>query len=128
MGRSEIAIAIMLLDKGADITIRDDFGCTALFWAALGGHKDIVETMLAKGADVNAKSGVFLPSWGISDEGWTPLHGACARWHKTVVEVLIANGADINAKTRNGKTPMSLAKERGHEQVVELLRKHRAKE
>ncbi len=50
----------MLLDEGADITIRDDFGRTALYWAAVAGYIDTVETVLAMGADVNAKSGMFF--------------------------------------------------------------------
>jgi len=129
-------IAGMLLDKGADITITDDYGCTALFYAPWGGNsKDIVEIMLSKGANVNERSGV-IPLYGESKcgEGWTPLHMACWYGYKAVVEALIANGADINAKSKNGKTPMSVAKQvagdiRGYdEQVIELLRKHGAKE
>ena len=119
----------MLLDKGADVTIIDDYGCTALFWTACRDHKDIVETMLARGADVNAKidSRFPVPQYdGIA--GYTPLHAACGKGHKAVVEVLIAHGADINAKAKNGQTPMSCAKKGPHEQVVELLRKHGAKE
>ena len=42
--------------------------------------------------------------------------------------VAVADGADVNTKGKNGETPMSVAKEKGHEQVVELLRKHGAKE
>ena len=45
-----------------------------------------------------------------------------------VVEVLIAHGADVNAKTKNGKTPIYLAKRYSRDQIVELLRKHGAKE
>ncbi|MHC4330155.1 MAG: ankyrin repeat domain-containing protein [Planctomycetota bacterium] len=124
--RNSPKIARMLLDKGADITIRDDCGCTALWWASHHGHKDIVEMLLSRGADVNAKSGVGSVSE--SAEGWMPLHMACWRGHKDVVEVLIANGADVNAKTKEGETPMSLAKDHGHDQFIELLRKHGAKE
>jgi len=122
-------IVRMLLDKGADVTISSVFGVTALHLAAFRGSK-CVETILAKGADVNAKTGVH-PGVDPSDEGWTPLHWACRGFGaetKAVVEVLISHGADINAKTKKGETPMSQAKAEGHEQIVELLRKHGAKE
>jgi len=128
-------IARMLLDEGADITITDDYGCTALFYPSWRGRKDIIEMMLAKGANVNARSGVILLyGESKSDEGWTPLHKACWVGYNAVVEVLIANGADVNAESKNGKTPMSVATEiadeiRGYdEQIIELLRKHGAKE
>lgn len=132
MTRGSSEIARMLLDKGADITITDDYECTALFYTR---WKDNVEMMIAKGANVNARSGVIF-SYGDSksDEGWTPLHMACRRINKAVVEVLIANGADVNAKSKNGKTPISVVKEGpGHvkgydKQIIEFLRKHGAKE
>jgi len=39
-----------------------------------------------------------------------------------------AKGADIDVKNRRGETPLSLAKQKGHTEIVELLRKHGAKE
>ena len=48
--------------------------------------------------------------------------------HAQVVKVLLKNGPDAKAKTREGRTPLSLAKKKGHNEIVELLRKHRAKE
>ena len=48
--------------------------------------------------------------------------------HAQVVKVLLENGPDATAKTREGRAPLSLAKKKGHNEIVELLRKHRAKE
>jgi ankyrin repeat protein len=126
------------------MTIRNENGRTPLAAAvAWSVRKDIVEMMIARGADVNAKGGFREPSPPDykTDEGWTPLHTACWKmnqpWRadyenaKAVVEMLVANGADVNAKTKNGRTPMSLLKWGGreeNEQTVELLRKHGAKE
>jgi ankyrin repeat protein len=45
-----------------------------------------------------------------------------------VVELLTAKGADINSKDNKDKTALSLAKEQGHNEIAELLRKHGAKE
>jgi ankyrin repeat protein len=45
-----------------------------------------------------------------------------------MVELLIANGANINATTNKGHVPLWYAKEKGHTEIVELLRKHGAKE
>ena len=43
---------------------KDNKGKTPLHWAALSGHKDVVELLLASKAEVNAKN----------NDGQTPLH------------------------------------------------------
>ncbi len=43
------------LAAGADTNVRDGQGMTPLHWATQYGHKEIVELLIAKGADVNAK-------------------------------------------------------------------------
>lgn len=48
-------VAKVLLDKGADVNIKDNYGGTALEYAALFGNADIVKLLLEKGANVNEK-------------------------------------------------------------------------
>ena len=46
-----------------------------------------------------------------------------------IAGLLIASGVDVNAKTKRGESVLSCAKwGKGNEVVVELLRKHGAKE
>jgi len=45
-----------------------------------------------------------------------------------VAESLIAKGADVQEQDKLGKKPLSLAVEAGHYDVVELLRRHGAKD
>jgi hypothetical protein len=59
----------------------------------------VVELLLARGANVNAKDGYDS----------TPLHLAAGGGHKEVVELLLAKGANVNAKDRRGQTPLDLA-------------------
>jgi hypothetical protein len=63
------------------------------------GDIGLVESFLAKGADVNAKARGDV----------TPLHIALITGHEEVAAVLIAKGADAHAKMTNGTTPLHFA-------------------
>ncbi|MFB2982591.1 ankyrin repeat domain-containing protein [Microseira sp. BLCC-F43] len=72
------------------------------------GNKELIERLIAKGADVNAKQ----------TGGDTPLHWAAEKGSKEIVELLIAKGASVNAKSDSGDTPLHLA---NNKYIAELL-------
>ena len=45
----------LLLDNGADVNVKDEYGSTPLHDASLGKHNEVVELLISRGADVNAK-------------------------------------------------------------------------
>jgi len=45
-----------------------------------------------------------------------------------MAKLLIAHGSDVNTRTSDAKTPLSLALEKGHPEMVALLREHGAHE
>ena len=111
-----------LLAAGADVELKCvNCGGTVLGHAAINGHKELAELLIAKGADVNTKN----------KDSTTPLHQASLGGRKEVVELLIANGADVNAKvvsgTKQGLTPLDAANETNHPETAALLRKHGGK-
>ena len=101
------------LQRGVKVNARDENGSTPLMSAVMCDHLDVVKYLVAKGADVNAKS---------SNNGTTPLMSAAMRDLLDMVKYLIANGADVNAKDSEGTTPLMLAATWGHLlDVVEFL-------
>lgn len=58
--------------------------------ASIRGNIETVQTLLDKGADVNAKN----------NGGYTALWWASFNGHADIVKLLIENGADINVKAK----------------------------
>jgi ankyrin repeat protein len=110
-GNSETVRA--LLDSGADPSIRNDAGATALMWAA--DDIDKMRLLLERGADANARS----------DDGRTPLMIAAGRFGSSaLVKLLLDHGANPSAKCPGlitDKTPLSEAAYAGDEAVVGML-------
>ncbi|CAK7210845.1 hypothetical protein SBRCBS47491_000916 [Sporothrix bragantina] len=102
----------LLLDKGADVEVKDNCGMSPLSFAAEGGHEAVTRLLLEKGADVEAKDNY---------DGWTPLLLAAKQGHEAVARLLLENGANVDAKDEDGQTPLSFAAEEGHEAVARLL-------
>lgn len=72
----------------------------------------MIELLIARGADVNAKRG-----WADA----TPLHRAAGAGNYDVVELLVGKGVDVNAKDKLGKTAVNYAATAGHYRIVQLL-------
>jgi ankyrin repeat protein len=107
-----------LLNGNADLVFsKDEDSHTPLYYAVNTMRKDMVELLLAKGANVNAKE----------NYGWTPLCYAAGRCNKVMVEVLLANKADPEAENNDGQTPLHNAAQIGCKEVVELLLANKAK-
>ena len=62
----QTAVAALLLERGADVNAKGVFGGTDLHWAAINGHKDTVEFLLAHGGDPTIRDARF----GSTPEGW----------------------------------------------------------
>uniref|UniRef100_A0A803VF72 Ankyrin repeat domain-containing protein 17 n=1 Tax=Ficedula albicollis TaxID=59894 RepID=A0A803VF72_FICAL len=82
---------------------------TALTLACAGGHEELVQTLLERGANIEHRD----------KKGFTPLILAATAGHVGVVEILLDNGADIEAQSERTKdTPLSLACSGGRQEIL----------
>jgi ankyrin repeat protein len=120
-----------LLTYGADPTLRDTGGRTALHWGIASSHPDapaILERLVEHGADVvdaDAPTGPLLlaiqrdASWAVErllhhgcpvavrdPSGRTPLHYAAMLGKRAAIDVLLRQGAEVNAPDARGYTPL----------------------
>ena len=112
--RNGDAIAVKLfLESGINIHAKNKIGETALMAAAFGGYGEIIDTLLAHGAetDVNTKR----------NEGGTPLMAAAVNGNLDTVRVLLGHGAKVNTKDNFGFTALMYADGQQHSDVVQFL-------
>jgi ankyrin repeat protein len=112
MGHADVAR--VLLDHGADIeAVSNNSIANRPLHAAIAGKAatDVIELLLARGADVTARV----------ELGITALHLSAARGNMPVTRRLLELGADPAARMTDGKLPASYATERGHPEVAALL-------
>ena len=115
------------LDKGVDPNAKGgDSGVPPLHWAAMWGHPEVAEVLIASGAYVDRTD----------NGGNIALHYAAlgAGFPKTkrgdqkgVAELLIANGANVNVRRIVGKPPLDRANDSGGAELADLLREHGGK-
>ena len=79
--------------------------------ACVSNHREVVETLLAAGADVDATS----------KDGKTALIRASTFGHRDVVQALLNARANIDAESTDGKTTLSVANLSGHRDTEKLL-------
>jgi ankyrin repeat protein len=110
-GQAEVVDA--LLPRGAEVNTRarHTFGVAAINAALAGPKPDIARTLIAAGADVNSPQ----------NSGETPLHATAFRGNVELTQFLLDQGANRAARNSDGKTPADIARERGHNDVAELL-------
>jgi ankyrin repeat protein len=147
MLRNKIAVARLLLERGADARLKSNKGFNALHTAAhLGEMAELMELLIAKGADVHGVDAIWFRTplfvaAGASDlrpmevllkhgadpnkpdlKKWTPIMLAVLGKNTATAARLIRAGADPNLPNQDGVTAIQLASQPGSGDLVEILR------
>ncbi|SFQ16845.1 cytochrome c [Mesorhizobium sp. NFR06] len=145
----DVAAITAALDAGAGVDESDesDGRMTPLYLAVRGGHFAAAKLLMERGADVNAVptpllGPALMPALAkrridlinlLLEGGANPnshrggeaaLHIAVTLGCLDCVKALVKAGADVNAKTKNGKTPLHLAKFKGQREIADYLMSH----
>ncbi|XP_024540811.1 uncharacterized protein LOC112349868 [Selaginella moellendorffii] len=115
LGKGNVALAELLLQRGAEISQADHTGATPLHFAARSGSVDALELIFARlpvPRDVNSAS----------RSGLTALHYAAWNGRIAAMKWLLARGASLQARDVVEKgTPLHWAAMRGDKEAVRLL-------
>lgn len=106
-------LAGALLENGSYVGSLDCNGWTPLLHAAANGYDGIIRKLLAKGANIEAKS-----YWGDRE---TALHCAALEGQEAAVRVLLEKGAELDTKAQSRSTALHFAVEGEKEMIVKLL-------
>lgn len=113
MTEEQPAMAMLLLDRGADLHARNDDELTPLH---LAQYAEMAKVLLGRGADVNARE----------RRGRTPLHIAAQESEDAVdldvLAVLLESGADRSLRDTSGKTPLDYALSREDAEKIAMLK------
>jgi ankyrin repeat protein len=113
-------IAELLIAKGVDVNVKDEFGETPLDWAII--YKSSRNRMLAQLA--HSETADLLRKHGAKHG---TIYGAAAGGDIEAVKVFLANDMDVNARPKYGDSALDHAIRGGSAELVNLLTKHGGK-
>lgn len=117
---NDVKLVKIMVNAGANIEVLTRFGGNGLIPASEKGNVEMVKYLLEE-TGINPNHTNYL--------GWTALIEAIIlndgdEKQQRIIELLLTNGADPNMVDPYGKTPLSLAKEKGYTEITDIIAKH----
>jgi ankyrin repeat protein len=97
-----------LLEKGANLNVRNKYGFTPLMYTVIYGHFNVCNLLIENGADINATD----------EDNNTALLYAAMYNLRHVAQFLIQMGADMDVRNLSGSTALMFICARGHLDLV----------
>jgi ankyrin repeat protein len=108
----DVAEAKRLLDAGADVTLTNSYGISAMSLAAEVAHTELLRLLLEAGADADSPN----------PEGQTALMAVARTGNVEAARLLLDHGATVDARENwGGQTALMWASARRHPQMMALL-------
>ncbi|XP_051533471.1 poly [ADP-ribose] polymerase tankyrase-1-like isoform X4 [Myxocyprinus asiaticus] len=139
--KNRVEVCSLLLSHGADPTLVNCHGKSAVDMAPtpelkerltyeFKGHSLLQAAREADMTKVKKNLALEIINFKHPQTQETALHCAVASPHpkrKQVTEMLLRKGANVNEKNKDFMTPLHVAAERAHNDIMEVLQKHGAK-
>ncbi|MGG4609590.1 ankyrin repeat domain-containing protein [Providencia sp. Me31A] len=114
---NDLTLLRLVLPAKPNLDLLTRFGGVGITPASEKGHVDIVRELLEK-TDINVNHTNFV--------GWTPLLEAIVlndggEKQQQIVKLLLDHGANPHMTDKYGKKPLELAREKGYNEIAELL-------
>jgi len=112
----EATLAVLLASGASAKLVTSRYDGTALIAAAHLGHDGVVRQLIAAGAPLDH----------VNNLHWTAMIEAIVLGdggprHQATLAALLAAGASTALADRSGRSPLALARERGHREMVRML-------
>jgi len=114
---NDLTLLRLVLPANPDLNCLSRFGGVGITPASEKGHVEIVRELVTH-TDINVNHTNFV--------GWTPLLEAIVlndggAKQQEIVKLLLDHGANPHMTDKYGKSPLELAREKGYQEIAELL-------
>ena len=107
----DVPIIDCLINRGANVRLKNGRGEEPLAWAALRGHRRASTALLRHGASEDS----------VDDRGYSVMHHAAQNNHVHLLEYYHRRGCDVDCPDSKGRAPIHWACYMNHERTAEWL-------
>ncbi len=113
---NSVEIAKLLIEHGANVSVRDNKGRRPIHSAAVQNSLEMAKLLIEHGANVSARN----------NDGISPMHSAAVQNSVEMAKLLIEHGANVSVRDNKGRRPIHSAAVQNSLEMAKLLIEHGA--